>query len=926
LSIVVDSAAGPATRHGLRELRRSLQAQSVPFAEVNALTAAVGETLIVAGVSSSDAVTKLMREAGVAAPEGAESTLIRRTSWQGKDALLVSGGDDRGLMYALLDVAERIGWADDRGGPLSRVHEARERPYVAERSLSIYTMHKRSFLKRFHDIAYWATYLGMLARNRFNTFALLFAYESAGLFAPPYPYFFDVDGYPEVGVAGLTQQEQQRNLRSLNRLIAMVHERGLDFTLGIWDHIYRGGVQQGPGQDPENPLLWRVLGLSKDNLMDYSVAALTQLLRSVPNVDTLQFRMHGESGLTDTEMDKFWARIYDVMAQHGRGIRFDARAKGFPDRLIDLAIEKGIDIRICTKYWMEQMGLPFHPTHVHPRNQMDRRHGYADLLRHPQRYKMLWRLWNGGTARVLLWGDPEYVRRFAHTTHLYDGEGFDVNEPLATLMASHDHDLEPVELHAPAYRHYRWEFERHWHFFQVFGRLGYNPDTPPEIWEEEFKRRFGPSAPHVMRGLHLASRILPRIVAYNYPYHLFPTTRGWVGKQRMGSLPEYAAALPSDTEQFLSMDEAALNRAEGRQSCKIHPLATGAWFERTGNDVLAYVAQAEALAGDAASAELRSTLVDLRILAHLALYHSRRIPAGLWWALFRRCGDLHACNEAIRNERRAIEAWTGLVDAAGDVYARDLMMGRERAGLSGHWRDELVALEDGLRALQAERACYHPTCQGGAPHIAHVPVRKAIPSLDLVLWATVHADTPLSHVRIGYGHHAGVYAYAEMQQCEAHLYRGTILAEQVVPGLRYYIDAVDSVGQRALYPDGGADDPIAVIVSEDDQPPSVVHERIATAPAGMPLTISAQVSDLSGVKWVRLRYRSVTQFQDFCSLEMRPTGTQNEYVATVPGEHVDPQWDLMYLIEAMDTCGNGARFPDLEVEAPYVVVRLERES
>ena len=43
----------------------------------------------------------------------------------------------------------------------------------------------------------------------------------------------------------------------------------------------------------------------------------------------------------------------------------------------------GVNLRITTKYWMEQMGLPFHPTHVNPQDQHNRRHGYADLLRYP---------------------------------------------------------------------------------------------------------------------------------------------------------------------------------------------------------------------------------------------------------------------------------------------------------------------------------------------------------------------------------------------------------------------------------------------------------------------------------------------------------------------------------------------------------------
>ena len=140
---------------------------------------------------------------------------------------------------------------------------------------------------------------------------------------------------------------------------------------------------------------------------------------------------------------------------------------------------------------MEQMGLPFHPTHVNPQDQHNRRHGYADLLRYPQRYQMNWRLWNGGTARVLLWGDPEYVRRYRRSTALYDSPNWDVQEPLATKMEAQRPDLPPFDLMPAQYRYYDYEFERYWHFFQVWGRLGYNPDTPAEVWQHEFRRRFG---------------------------------------------------------------------------------------------------------------------------------------------------------------------------------------------------------------------------------------------------------------------------------------------------------------------------------------------------------------------------------------------------------------------------------------------------
>ena len=146
--------------------------------------------------------------------------------------------------------------------------------------------------------------------------------------------------------------------------------------------------------------------------------------------------------------------------------------------MIDDALRQGLNARVNTKYWMEQMGLPFHPTHVRGQNQQDRRHGYADLLRYPQRYRVDWQLWSGGTTRVLLWGDPDYVRRFAESARLYDGDSFEVNEMLATKMLGEPHDAKPLDILNPRYRYYDYEFERYWHFYRVWGRLTYNPADP----------------------------------------------------------------------------------------------------------------------------------------------------------------------------------------------------------------------------------------------------------------------------------------------------------------------------------------------------------------------------------------------------------------------------------------------------------------
>ncbi len=908
VSLLSDRDPGPAARHGLRKLTAALKARGVGVEP----TEAPGRILIVAGLAGgAGPAAKLHKELKVPAPQGAESLVVRRVRWKPKGALLVSGGGDRGLMYALLDVAGRVGWAADAADPLSEVTDAAETPAVAERALSKYTMHRAHFESTFHDPRYWRRYLDMLAECRFNTFVLIFGYENGGYFAPPYPYFFDVEGFDDVRVVGLTQARQRRNLDALNRLIRMAHDRGLSFTAGIWDHIYRGGVQ-GPTAHARKPTDGLVWGVTPENLVPYTKAALRKFLKLVGDLDAVQFRMHGESGLKPQEMRTFWPDVYRIVNDARPGIRFDARAKNFPDSLIDQAVEMGLNVRITTKYWAEQMGLPFHPTHINRQNQHDRRHGYADLLRYPRRYKMHWRLWSGGTTRVLLWGDSDYVRRFAESTHLYDGEGFEVNEPLATKMQDHPHDEEPFDLLAARYRYCDWEFERYWFFFRLFGRIGYNPDAPPEVWRREFETRFGKgAAPFVERGIQRASRVLPRIVACVFPYRCFPTTRGWPELQPRGAdLPSYAKADVSDTEQFLTVYEAAKLHVAGKDSPKTSPQETSRWFARTAAYVLNQVAEAEKRIGGNRNREFDSTMVDLRILANLGRFHSRRLLAALDWASFELAGDLHAFDDAIRREAGAIEAWEAVVAAAGDVYHDDLKFGRRGAGLSGHWKGVLAGLKKSLADLRRKRRSARPPAKGRS-RIAHVPVRRAAPGEDLLIRATVSGSG--ADARVKYRTGRGGYSSLGMERTAPSLYRAAIPGAKVTQGLTYFIEAA-----------GAQSEPVVVTVTRDDAPPVVTHEPIATAPAGRPLSVSAQVRDPSGVKWVRLRYRIVNQTQDYRKLEMLPAGKDGRYRADVPGEHLDGKWDFMYFIEAMDNCGNGAMHPDFETEAPYVVVRLQR--
>lgn len=833
VALVTDATPGRAAQHGLARLEVTLQTRGTTVRRVTSLGDAAGSRLIVTGTAAA----ALLRAAAIALPTEPEGLVVRQLPHQGGTALVIHGADDRGLMYALLDVADRLDWAADPSTDLfGAIRDTTETPYVRDRSLSVYTMNRAHWESRFYDERYWSRYFDLLAASRFNRFLIVFGYENGGFLAPPYPYFFDTPGFPGVSMVDLTPEQQRRNLTALNRLIELAHDRGIAVSLGIWDHIYRGAVQAGgaewTGDYQGRPVPNTVQGVTADNLSAYTLASLRELLVRVPAVDALQFRMHEESGLKRSEMEGFWREVFAHVQKERPGMLIEARAKGTPDSIINAALAQGVNLRIETKYWMEQMGLPFHPTHVNPPNQRDRRHGYADLLRFPQRYQMTWRLWNGGTTRVLLWGDPEYVRRYSESTQLYDSPNWDVQEPLATKMEAQRPDMPAFELMPAKYRHYEYEFERYWYFYQVWGRVGYNPGTAADIGQREFQRRFGAAGPALAAGLHRASGVLPMIVAAVYPYSLFPTTRGWAERQSLGvNLADYAANEGTDIQQFESFADAAKRLIAGGTTPRRTPEATSRWFDAAADDILTAVKQAEAAIGQGRTAEFDATITDLRLLAQLARFHARRAIAAVHYNLFKRNLRLAELLAATLVEKEAVAAWRELVAVAGDRYTFDLAMGARNHSLCGHWRDELKKLEVNLKELE-EQCC---------------PPEEAV--LKEKVW-----QPPLA----------------------------------------------------------------------DRRPPHIEHTRIATARVGRPLRIMARVTAPAGIDSVRVRYRHVTQYEDYETLAMTPTGEPGVFAATVPGDFLVPEWDFMYLFEVIDRAGNGAMWPDLAKEMPYVFVKLER--
>jgi hypothetical protein len=836
LAIVGSPTLGAPSRHGLEIFEAAVRARGWKVASVASLSRASADRIVC--VARANELRSCDASGLALALDKPESLAVKKLALGGKPALLIAGADERGLMYALLEAAESIAAGSDSPDLFDAVREAEESPTIRDRALSVYTMNRAHWESRFYDEAYWRRYFDLLAADRFNRFIVIFGYENGGFLAPPYPYFFDTPGFAQVRMVGLTAKQQRRNLAALNRLIELAHQRGIDVTLGIWDHIYRAGVQTG-GADwvdefKDRPIPNSVTGVTSENLGAYTLAALRELLVRVPAADGLQLRIHEESGLHPSEMVDFWRAVFENLHATRPAMKVELRGKNTPDAVITSALALGIDLRIETKHWMEQMGLPFHPVHVNPPNQHDRRHGYADFLRYPQRYQMTWRLWNGGTSRVLLWGDPEYVRRYDTSAALYDSPNWDVQEPLATKMEAQHPDMPTFALMPAKHRYYTYEFERYWNFYRLWGRLGYNPLTPAEVWRRDFRAASAPPRPTSRRACSPPPRCCQESWRPYIPIPCSPPPAAGPNDRRSAiRWRSTRTTKASDVELFENFAEAPDRILASGAHAKVTPEATSRWFDATADAVLTVVlAPPKRHTAAERGKEFDSTITDMRILAQLARFHARRSLAAVHYNLFLRKHRKTELLAAFEGEKAAVAAWRELVAHAGDRYSFNLAMGACAKNLCGHWRDELAKLTTNLEKLDE-------LCRSTQDDEADAP-----------------AWTP------------------------------------------------QTTGDRT--------------------PPTVEQERRLSVPVGKPLRISVRAMDSSGVRSVRLRYRHVTQYEDYATLDMQPTGQADEYAATIPPEFVVPEWDLMYFIEAVDRADNGTHWPNFGEEEPYVFVHLQR--
>lgn len=825
----------------LKELERELQARRIEVQIVPGPAEVGTGTKVICVSSRSAALAKaVLGHKGTSIPNEPETWGLVPGNLGNTPVLMATGADVRGLVYGVLELADRVQYG--RRG-LGELDSGRiESPANRIRSVARLFASDVEDKAWFYDQGFWRDYLSLLVRHRFNRFNLTLGlgYNSPrrvpdSYFYFAYPFLIAVPGY-DVRAAGLPEREQARNLEMLRWISDETAARGLHFQLALWTHAY---------EFVDSPKVnYPITGLSATNHAAYCRDAVRLLIESCPAIGGVTFRAHSESGIPEGSYE-FWRTIFDGVGRAGRTVEIDIHSKGIEHKLLDMALATGMPVNVSPKYWAEHMGLPYHQAAIRemewarPRAGARRtieaerrftRYGYADYLRTDRRYGVIFRIWPG-TQRLLLWGDPAFAAGYGRYAHFCGSDGLELCEPLSFkgrmgsgIPGRRDGHLGATSISGGG------DWRKHAYTYRLWGRLLFDPDTPSASWKRYLDASFGSAAGSVEAALAHASRILPLITTAHLPsasnnayWPEIYTNMPIVNANRphpYGDSPSpkrFGTVSSIDPALFQTIDEFAQRCIEGAPSGKYSPVEVAGWLEKLSASAERKLAAAARQVGDSREATYRMWAADIGIQAGIGRFFAQKLRAAVAYSLYERTTKTDALARALRQYREARETWSKMAELARGVYVADLTFGMSQH-LRGHWCDRLAAIDADLADMEQEwnqaaaraegenvlackvdpwsRAGVRPACQ-------HLPPQTFRRGETLRLDVAVEAGYALSRIHLQYRHVNQADEYQRVDMTGSGL-----RFSAVIPGtftdaafaLLYYFEIEDGHGQAWLFP------------------------------------------------------------------------------------------------------------------------------
>jgi hypothetical protein len=603
--------------------------------------------------------------------EGSEAYSITITGKQ----ITVTGGDDRGMLYGALSIAEDLRNAK----PIQKMIASHAQPHYALRAIKFdlpWDTYRHSYALDQHqqtcsDTAYWKAFLDMMAENRFNALSLWNLH--------PYVYMIRAKNFPEATPFNETELKKWKHL--FTSIFRMAKERCIDTYLIPFNIFVSPEFAKAHHVALDNlEHHFFVNGDTAAIIKKYTRESVTQVLQEYPDLTGFGLTLgEGMAGMTPQQREE-WMKETII-----EGMRLAGRKTKLVHRIPFSSTTGSLDVtsieteKLTRRYIEEEANMDFiegpiwadlkyNWSHAHSTPKLFKVHGgkLYDTYFKPvsDQYKITW------TARnedffCLRWGVPGFVRdHIAANSQSYTGGYFIGSE---TYIPAKDYF---TAISGPV--NWKYAFERQWLFYKIWGRLLYDPSTPDLIFQNEFTRRYGSAGTSLLEASALAGQTPLRLASsFDFTWDFSLYSEGFLALNSKTKSVEYISIdrqieqPPLDTNYVSVKEYVKKLSANGVfSSDKITPDILASMLEKDCNKALELVKNISVRDNNT----LMYEIADIRTWANLGLYFSQKLYGAISLQQYRIKGGEKNKIVAIQHLQKALRYWDTVVAITRPIY------------------------------------------------------------------------------------------------------------------------------------------------------------------------------------------------------------------------------------------------------------------
>ena len=602
---------------------------------------------------------------------GAEAFQIRSAGRH----ITVTGGDNRGLVYGSLSLAEEI----QNGVPLVKLKAKAESPHYPFRAIKFdlpWDTYRHNDALDLHyetckDLNYWKAFLDMMAENRLNSLTLWNLH--------PYTFMIRPKNFPEASPFTDAQLTEWQTL--FHGIFRLAEERAIDTYIIPFNIFVSPEFSKAHHLSTDNLQHdFFVKGDTSEVVKRYTRECVTQMLQEYPEITGMGLTLgEGMGGMTPQERED-WMRqtILEGMRLYGRKLKLIHRIP-FSSTTGSLGVTS-IETEKLTRKAIEEEGqmpflqppiladLKYNWSHAHSTPTLVKVHGgklYDTYFKpEPQAYKINWTVRNEDFF-CLRWGVPCFIRSHIATNNQPYVGGYMIGSE--TYIPAKDYFTKPGIA-----MNWHYAFERQWLFYQLWGRLLYNPLTPDVVFQSAFLRRYGKEGRNLLKAFSLAGKTPLRLGSlFDFTMDLTLYEEGFMALDDNVKRVEYISVDRLIQQKvtdpaFVSVADyvTAIRSGQSFALNNVTPPQLAALLERDCNESIKLVQNVNT-AGNAA---LQFEVADVKTWAYMGLHFAEKLKGAVALQTYRTMGGEENKRAAVRHLEKALHDWDEVVRITRPLY------------------------------------------------------------------------------------------------------------------------------------------------------------------------------------------------------------------------------------------------------------------